>query len=225
MSKGIKLLKFVMGILLVPAVVGSAITVYNNLHMISSDSLSSAERIFLSGMLLYCFIHLFLFKPNYLYVLGHELMHVIATWVCGGKVRSFKVASSDGSVKTTKSNFFISLAPYFLPSYVIVFSLGYFILSLFFGTEKLTAGFIFGLGAALAFHLIMTAEVLKKEQSDIFENGYVFSIVLIFLFNIIVLALIFSWLFEFIGIGTFFKESYFISKEIYVKIFNQLFSL
>lgn len=225
MDKIIKFLKFSIGILLVPAVIGAALALYSNLNILSSDGLSGAERIFLSGMLFYCVSHLFLFKPNYLYVLGHEMMHVIATWVCGGKVQSFKVSNSNGSVKTTKSNFFISLAPYFLPSYVIVFTLVYFILSLFFGTEKFAAGFVFALGAAVSFHLIMTAEVMRKEQSDIFENGYVFSLVLIFLFNTIVLALVFSWLFEQVTIGSFFKEAYFISREIYVKIFTQLFSL
>ena len=218
-----RLLKSLIGILLVPVIIGFAISLYQSLAPLSTTSLSHAQLIFLYGIFFYCGLHLFLFKPNYLYVFGHELIHALATWLCGGKVRSFRVSGAGGSVKASKSNFFIVLAPYFIPAYVVIFSSIYFILSLFFGPQFLSPYFIFTIGASLAFHLIMTADVLKKKQPDIFKSGYIFSLTLIFLFNIIVVGMIFCWLFEGITISAFFKGAFFLSKEIYVKIFTQLF--
>jgi len=218
-----RLLKSLIGILLVPVIIGFAISLYQSLAPLSTTSLSHAQLIFLYGIFFYCGLHLFFFKPDYLYVFGHELMHALATWLCGGKVRSFKVSNAGGSVKTNKANAFIVLAPYFIPAYVVIFSSIYFILSLFFGPQFLSPYFIFTIGASLAFHLIMTADVLKKKQPDIFKSGYIFSLALIFLFNIMVVGAIFSWLFENIATATFFKDAFFLSKEIYVKIFTQLF--
>ncbi len=209
--------------MLIPVIIGFSISLYQDLASFSISSFSHAQLIFLYGIFFYCGLHLFLFKPNYLYVFGHELIHAIATWLCAGKVRSFKVSGAGGSVKTNKSNFFIVLAPYFIPAYVVIFSIIYFILSLFFDPQLLSPYFIFAIGASLALHLIMTADILKRKQPDIFKSGYVFSLALIFLFNIIVVGVIFSWLFEDITTATFFKDAFFLSKEIYVKIFNQLF--
>jgi len=45
------------------------------------------------------------------------------------------------------------------------------------------------LGAAYSFHITLTAHILKTEQSDITDQGYLFSAVVIFLGNIIILLL------------------------------------
>lgn len=220
-----RFLKSLSGILLIPLIIGFSLSLYQDLRCLSLGSLSHAQLIFLYGIFFYCGLHLLFFKPNYLYVFGHELMHALATWVCAGKVRSFKITGAGGSVKTSKSNFFIVLAPYFIPAYVVIFSIIYFVLSLFFDPQPLSPYFIFAIGAALAFHLIMTSDVLKKKQPDVFRSGYIFSLALIFLFNIMVVGVLFSWLFEAVAVGMFFEQAFFLSKEIYVKIFTQLFLL
>jgi hypothetical protein len=45
------------------------------------------------------------------------------------------------------------------------------------------------LGAAYAFHVTLTWHILKTEQSDITQHGYIFSCVIIFLGNVAVLLL------------------------------------
>lgn len=218
-----RVLKSLIGILLIPAIIGFSISLYQDLSSFTTSSFSHAQLVFLYGIFFYCGLHLFLFKPNYLYVFGHELIHALATWLCGGKVHSFKVSKAGGSVKTNKSNFFIVLAPYFIPAYVLIFSVIYFFLALFFSPRILCSYFIFTIGASLAFHLIMTSDALKKKQPDIFKSGYIFSFALIFLVNIIVVGMIFCWLFEDIAISDFFRGAFFFSKEIYIRIFGQLF--
>ncbi|MFH1857160.1 MAG: M50 family metallopeptidase [Candidatus Omnitrophota bacterium] len=216
-------LKSLLGILLVPAAIGATISFCHILKNFSGRALSSGQWFFLCGIFVYCGVHLFVFKPNYIYVFGHEMIHAIATWLCGGKVKSFKVSRRGGSVRTTKSNFFISLAPYFMPSYVIIFTLIFFVISLVASSAKIIPYFVFAIGAAVAFHLIMTADVLKKDQPDILTTGYIFSLVLIFLFNVLILSFIFCWLFEEITAKDFLKDAFFSSSRIYAALFKQLF--
>ena len=64
-------------------------------------------------------MHILVFKLTYLYTLGHEAIHVIATWLCGGHVTSFSVSKWGGNVSTSKTNFFIELSPYFVPIYTV----------------------------------------------------------------------------------------------------------
>ena len=44
-------------------------------------------------------------------------------------------------------------------------------------------------GAAYAFHITLNAHVLKTQQSDITSQGYLFSAVVIFLGNVLVLLI------------------------------------
>ena len=53
----------------------------------------------------------------WIYVVGHELTHVVWSWLFGGKVKKFRASSSGGEVVVTKSNFLVALAPYFFPLY------------------------------------------------------------------------------------------------------------
>jgi hypothetical protein len=92
-------------------------------------------------------------------------------------------------VVVTKHNFLIGLAPYFFPLYVAVvvavFALGHLI----WGWNHLKPWFHLLLGAAYAFHVTLTWNILQSRQSDITEQGYFFSSVIIFLGNITVLII------------------------------------
>ncbi len=69
------------------------------------------------GLALWLAIWLLLPRPLWVYVLGHELTHALAVYLHGGKVHQFKVTSAGGHIVTDKSNWFIALAPYFIPLY------------------------------------------------------------------------------------------------------------
>ena len=100
-----RFIKFLIGLLLVPVVIGVSVALYKNLSLITQ--LDNYQLHFLLGAISYTIIHLVFYKPTYLYILGHELIHVFSTWICGGRVGSFHISSRGGSVSTTKSNFFI----------------------------------------------------------------------------------------------------------------------
>jgi len=143
----------------------------------------------LSGAACWLVIYLLLPKPMWVYVFGHEFTHALWTWLFGGKVKKFKTSSKGGHVIVTKNNFVIALAPYFFPLYallvVAVFLAGHWL----WNWRDYLVWFHLLLGAAYAFHITLTWHVLKNRQSDITEQGYLFSAVIIFLGNIVVLLI------------------------------------
>jgi hypothetical protein len=138
-----------------------------------------------------CWIVIFLLlpKPMWIYVVGHEFTHVLWTWLFGGKVKKFKASARGGHVIVTKNNFLISLAPYFFPVYAAIVVAIFIIGHLIWNWQPYLVWFHLLLGAAYAFHLTLTFHILKTEQSDITQHGYLFSLVVIFLGNVTVLML------------------------------------
>src|SRR5512139_3795490 len=75
---------------------------------------------FFAGFLGYLVIHFLFRKPILTYVVGHELTHALFAVLFGGSVKSFKASERGGQVEITKSNFIITLAPYFFPLYTVL---------------------------------------------------------------------------------------------------------
>jgi hypothetical protein len=131
-------------------------------------------------------VFLMLPKPMLVYVFGHELTHAVWTWACGGRVKRFKATAKGGQVVVTKNNFLITLAPYFFPLYAVVIVAVFAVGRLIWNWDHYRAWFHLLVGAAYAFHVTLTWHTLKTRQSDITEQGYLFSGVILFLGNAIV---------------------------------------
>ncbi len=124
------------------------------------------------------------------YVFGHELTHAVWAWIFGGSVKKFKASANGGHVILTKSNFLIALAPYFFPLYAVLVVVGFVAGNLFWHWQHYAVWFHLLLGAAYAFHVTLTWHILKTtSQSDITQQGWLFSAVVIFLGNVSVLLL------------------------------------
>lgn len=147
----------------------------------------------------------------YLYVLGHELTHVIFIYLSFGKVSGFSVGLDGGYVVTNKSNVLIALSPYFVPfwsliSFLILTPLNYFIPKipsypealLSYGQASLAPenptlpyyreALFAIIGATWTFHLLFTCWMIPRDQPDLKENETFFSLMLIILANIILLS-------------------------------------
>lgn len=143
---------------------------------------------FFAGAACWIVVFIFLPRPMWIYVVGHESTHVVWTWLFGGKVKKFKASSKGGHVVVTKDNFVISLAPYFFPFYAAVLVTIFIIGDLIWNWHQYySPWFHLLLGAAYAFHITLTIEILKVQQTDITAHGYLFSSVVIFLGNAFVL--------------------------------------
>ena len=213
------LIKFLIGILSIPIAVGVTAAFYKNFVLITT--LSGSLPLFFWGIVAYTILHLLFYKPTYMYVLGHEAVHAGIAWIFGGKIRSFKVSEKGGSVGTDKSNIIIELSPYFVPIYAIIIAVIYFVVASSYRING--SAFIFLIGFTLAFHMILTIEVMKIRQPDIVKSGYFFSIILVYVFNVIVISLMFSMIFPDFSAKRFFIDSWVLSKGAYLAIVKQLF--
>ena len=180
-----KWVKLFIGILLLPACAGASAALWRVLR--ASGKAETMWVAFLAGAACWGVIYLLLPKPMWVYVFGHELTHALSTWLMGGKVKGFKASGKGGHVVVTKSNFLISLAPYFCPLYAILVVLVFVAGHLIWDWRPYAVWFHLLLGAAYCFHVTLTAHILKYGQSDLAEHGYLFSAVIIFLGNMAVL--------------------------------------
>jgi len=179
--------KAIIAVLLLPLCIGAVKALWLVLRQ-SGDATTIWVAV-LSGAACWVVIYSLLPKPMWVYVFGHELTHALWTWLFGGKVKKFKASAKGGHVIVTKNNFLISLAPYFFPLYAALV-VGVFVMGrLIWNWEPYAVWFHLLLGAAYAFHVTLTWHILKTEQSDITQHGYLFSAVIIFLGNIGVLLL------------------------------------
>jgi hypothetical protein len=139
---------------------------------------------FLAGAIAYLTVHFLFRKPILTYVFGHELTHALFAVLFGGAVKSFQASDKGGQVTVTKSNFVITLAPYFFPLYTFITLILYWVLSAANATGGVRA-LVFLAGSTFAFHLTLTVIFLRTDQKDIREHGALFSYPLIYLFNLL----------------------------------------
>lgn len=182
-----KWFKFILGLLLLPLCAGAVPALVKVVRL--SGGASEVWVPLGAGAACWLVIFALLPKPMWIYVVGHELTHVVWSWLFGGSVKKFRASSEGGEVVVTKSNFLVALAPYFFPLYAVLVVLVFLAGHLTWGWARWTPGFHLLLGAAYAFHLTLTWEILKTRQSDITGQGYLFSGVVIWLGNVLVLLL------------------------------------
>lgn len=149
----------------------------------------------LAGVAIWLLLFSQLPKPMWIYVFGHELTHALCAWCFGGKVTSFKVSKKGGEVRVTKTNAFISLAPYFLPLYAVIWSVAIGLASLGGASHGwLMPLYYCGLGITYGFHVTMTAAVLRIRQPDLVGEGFLFSWSIIWLGNVLIPLVALPWL-------------------------------
>src|SRR5678815_4282444 len=127
-------------------------------------------------------------RPIVLYVFGHELTHALWVWLMGGRVSHFRVGRDGGHILTDKNNFLIALAPYFFPIYSILVLALYGGLSLFVNVQPYGRLLYALVGVTWAFHFTFTCWMIPKNQTDLTDQGTFFSLVVIYLMNLLLLS-------------------------------------
>ena len=122
--------------------------------------------------------------PVRLYVLGHELTHALWGLAFGARVSNLKVGMAGGSVALSKSNVWITLAPYFFPFWTILVVAAALVTRCFVSPLPWPCAWLFAIGFTWCFHVCFTIRSLMQPQPDVQEYGHLFSYVLIWLFNV-----------------------------------------
>jgi hypothetical protein len=192
----LKLLKFLIALALIPLVAGEVWTLIDLARSAASAG-PLAERWFVwlaAGFVVWLVIFCLLPRTMWLYVLGHELTHAVAAMLAGGKVSSFQVTSKGGHVMTDKVNWWITLSPYFVPIYALIWTALWITVNWSYPLRAWQPILYFGIGLFWAFHVTFTASMAHRKQTDLTGQGVFFSLVVILLFNLLGFLLLLSLL-------------------------------
>ena len=185
----LRLAKFLTGLLLLPLCVALSMTLWRaGAILAQSPTRLPMLHAFacVSGIVLWAIIWLFLPRLTRPYVLGHELTHALWAMLFGGKASGLKVTGRGGSVRVSKNNAWITLAPYFFPLYTFVVALLWTLSAWLFPPIRPYAPiFLFWIGLTWSFHITFTLRFLAFNQPDIREHGRLFSYALIYALNLL----------------------------------------
>jgi hypothetical protein len=183
--------KFVIAIFLVPVCAILSQTFFTAFARATvSQRLWAGEEFwfFSLGALLWLIAFFGLPRPVILYVFGHELTHALWVWLMGGRVSRFRIGPEGGHIVTDRTNFWIALAPYIFPLYSVLAIAIYGLLSLFYNIQPYGRLLYAVIGATWAFHFTFTCWMIPKKQTDLSDHGTFFSLVVIYLMNLLLLS-------------------------------------
>ena len=131
--------------------------------------LSSSSGMFAVGFVLFALLYIVFAFPARPYIFGHELTHAVFGLATGARVWHFRVTDDTGSVKVSRGNMIVLLAPYFFPIYMIALLIAFGLISMVFPmVDTLFGRFFSGLiGIAWGFHFCFTLNAMLQRQSDL----------------------------------------------------------
>src|SRR5471030_3218264 len=192
----VKLLKLIIALALAPLVAGEIWTLIDLARAaVSAGQWPEGWAIsFGAGFLTWLLIFCLLPRTMWLYVLGHEFTHALASMIAGGKVSSFQVSAKGGHVVTDRVNWWITLSPYFVPIYALIWMALWLSVDFYYPLKAWQPILYFGLGIFWCFHLTFTVSMLHLGQTDLSSQGIIFSAVIILLINLVFFLFLFSLL-------------------------------
>ena len=195
-SPGLLAALFALAFALAPAVVAAAravrwVEVARPAGTSTALGLSVPVCAFLAGGLAFAAAFLARRVPTVAYVAVHELTHALFGLLFGARVTRLRIGGEQGSVDVSRPNAIILLAPYFFPLPAAALLLLFGAVSLFVPLAGTVAGTVCAavVGATWGFHLCFTLNALLQRQTDLDAYGFLFSAVLLALFNAMLLFL------------------------------------
>lgn len=188
-----RFVRFTAAVCCVPFVWALCLTFYDALCFLSADGgdfFSAGSVALFSGLVAFPLLWRILPDQTRIYVLGHELTHAVWGLAFGARVSALKVRSTGGSVTLSKSNVWITLAPYFFPFWTaVVAAVALCVRGVLHFADPgapfpLPWLWMFAVGFTWCFHACFTIRSLMQTQPDVQEYGRVFSWTLIIVCNI-----------------------------------------
>lgn len=140
------------------------------------------------GFILYVLLYVFLLrhKIEFLEIFEHELAHTLTAFLFFKNINLFAVSTERGGVIRSPDgfNWFITLAPYFLP----VFTIPFLIIKPFM-TAPVHQTVDFFLGVTLAFHFAGLGKEFRHWQPDIRRTGWGFATAVVIFLNTVFILL------------------------------------
>jgi hypothetical protein len=206
-SKAFGIIKFILGMALLPFVFSTAGSFLNEFGLVNKG----LQGIFYNGVICFLVVYLFIWEPAAIYNKGHKLLEIVFSF--------FKPM--------------VNVAPFLLPIYTILFFVIYGLLSLWisagggsaFGGKsgRLIEYTLFLVGFSTILHLAFSAKAIRSKKKDFLKANYIFGLSFIFILNLALLAFGFSLIFKEFSFVNFCNISFTIGRNIFYVVFKQLF--
>jgi len=191
------LIKFIIGICILPFVYSVSVAFLNEFNVIDKTS----KNYFWAGVISFIVMYLFVWEPVIIYKKGQRLLEIIFQF--------FKPI--------------VRVAPYLLPIYTIVIFIGYLLFSFMFKTKESFNYFIFLFSFSLTLHLIFGAKSIRSKQGDFLKANYIFGFSFVYIIDLLLLSFCLNLIFKEVSFVNFFNNSCQIGSNIFYAIFKQLF--
>jgi len=190
-----KAIKFVIGLALLPFAYAISVSFFQQLNAHQDwSNLDLTTYWFAGGFVIWLLLFFMLPRPVLSYVLAHELTHALWGLLMGARVSRLRVSSKGGSVTLTKTNFLITLAPYFFPFYSILALIVYLLVNLKWDMSLYRPFWYAVFGLTWCFHLTFTVNMIGNHQPDIQEHGRIFSYIFIYCINLLTATILINLL-------------------------------
>jgi hypothetical protein len=196
-SKAFGIIKFILGILLLPFVFSTVVSFLNEFGLLKL----ALQEIFWSGVVSFLAVYLFIWEPAPIYNKGHKLLEIVFSF--------FKPM--------------VNVAPFLLPIYTILVFIIYGLLSLMIKSAWLLEYALFLIGFSVILHLVFSAKAIRTKKGDFLKGNYIFGFSFIFILNLVLLASGFSPMFKEFSFVNFCNISFCIAGKIFYAVFKQLF--
>lgn len=198
-NKLVSILKLIIFLAILPIAVGISFGFLN--------TLSSLDRritdVFWAGVAAFFLVDLVILKLSGVYKRGQRIVEVVFHFFAP----------------------LVKLAPSVLPIYTILILVFSVTLSFFKDISPYRDTLLFLTGFSIILHFVYTADAMRAKQSDFLKAGYFFAIILIFLFNVLILAFTLNRAFSDFSFTQFFQNACNSTKDTYAAIFNQFFAV
>ena len=187
-GRGRRFFLFLVGLLLLPllyALARALLDVLPALFIDKSPWIALEAIALAAGFFAWIVLSLFLPPSIRVYVFGHEMTHAIWGLLTGSKIGRMRVGDNGGFVELSNPGLFTTLAPYFVPFYLVVLLLLRLLCGLFLDMAPYSLWWLFAMGLAYGFHILYTVKSLAQKQPDIRVYGRFASYVIILLANLL----------------------------------------
>ena len=207
-----KIFKTIILILSVFLSIGYALVLFNIAKGITLTQQSL--KFFLIGFGVFLPIWFGGFKRNHFFsTFEHELTHLLVGLLFFKKITRFHATENEGGhIALYGSNFLITLAPYFLPTFTILLLPLYLIIN-----AEFYRYFFALLGFLTSYHVFSTLREFGFHQTDITKTGKLFSCIFLVFSNIVCYGFILAFVIGGFYNGWLFLKNGFISSAIWIR--------
>jgi len=192
------IVKFILGLLLLPYVYSSSISLLNELNAIEKPLPDYLGY----GVLAFLLIFFFIWEPVKLYTKGQRILEFVFQF--------FRPL--------------VRVAPYLLPIYTIILLVVYGVTALAGGRSvELVRYFLFLFGFTMALHLVFSAKTLRSKQGDFLKGNYIFGFSFVYILNLTLLAFCLNLIFKAFSFVNFSNNLFKAGSGIIYALFRQLF--